>query len=198
LRFENCKLQIRTRGARGSRASVHATSRREPVSELARVQARARLGVEVQNSSEFSDDRRGAVLVEGAIVLTVFLFLILGTLDLGLATFRYNSLSQAARQGARQAAVHGALATSAMGNWGPTSYSGTADDGSVYAQAVSPMLAGFNLSNVSITVQWIDGGNAVQQRVQYTVSTTYTPTITSLFSNISYTQSAASTMPIAH
>ena len=124
--------------------------------------------------------------------------LILGTLDLGMATYRFNTLSQAARQGARQAAVHGALATSAMGTWGPTSYNGTAGDGSVYAQAVSPMLVGFTLNNVTIKVEWIDGSNAIQKRVRYTVSTTYTPIVTSYFSNASYAQSAASTMPIAH
>lgn len=143
-------------------------------------------------------DRRGAVLAEGAIVLTVFLVLVLGTLDLGLATYQYNTLSQAARQGARQAAVHGALATSSMTTWGPTTYTGTAGDGSVYAQAVSSMLVGFTLSKVTIKVEWIDGGTAVQQRVRYTVSTTYTPTISSYFSSASYSMSAASTMPIAH
>jgi Flp pilus assembly protein TadG len=142
--------------------------------------------------------RRGAVLVEGAIVLTVFLLLVLGTFDLGIATYRFNTLSQAARQGARQAAVHGALANSTMGIWGPTTYAGTADDGSPYAQAVAPMLVGFPPSSVTITVEWIDGGNAVQQRVRYTVSTTWTPTVTALFSSASYAQSAASTMPIAH
>jgi Flp pilus assembly protein TadG len=168
LQIENCKLKIGTRGLRGSLAPVDETS------------------------------RRGAVLVEGAIVLSVFLLLVLGTLDLGTATYRYNTLAQAARQGARQAAVHGALAAPAMTTWGPTTYTGTAGDGSEYAQAVSPMLVGFPPSSVTIKVEWIDGGNAVQQRVRYTVSATYTPTVTSLFAKATYAQSAASTMPIAH
>jgi Flp pilus assembly protein TadG len=133
-----------------------------------------------------------------AIVLNVFLLLVLGGMDLSIATYRYNTLSQAARQGARQAAVHGSLAAPAMTAWGPATYSGTAGDGSQYALAVSPMLLGFTLSKVAITVEWIDGGNNIQQRVRYTVSTTYKPIVTSFFSSGSYTQTAASTMPIAH
>lgn len=142
--------------------------------------------------------RRATTLVETAVILNVFLVLILGTLDFGLATYRYNTLSQAARQGARQAAVHGALAAPAMTTWGPGAYSGTAADGSQQAQAVSSMLAGFPLSNVTIRVEWTDGGNQVQQHVRYTVSTPYRPIISSLFSSTTFTLSATSTMPIAH
>ncbi|HUE74887.1 MAG TPA: TadE/TadG family type IV pilus assembly protein [Pirellulaceae bacterium] len=142
--------------------------------------------------------RRGAALVETAVVLSVFLLLILGTLDLGVATYKYNTLSQAARQGVRQAVVHGALAAPAMTVWGPSSYEGTAADGSEQAQAVTSMLAGFKLSDVTIRVEWIDGGNKVQQRVRYSVSSEYRPIIPSFFSQASYTLSAASTMPITH
>ena len=145
-----------------------------------------------------SHARRGATMVETAIIMSAFLMLILGTFDLGIATYRYNMLSQAARQGTRQAMVHGALAPPAMTAWGPATYTGTAGDGSAYAQAVSPMLAGFTLANVTIKLEWIDGGNAIQQRIRYTVTTTYRPMLTSFFTNTAYTQSAASTMPIAH
>lgn len=137
-------------------------------------------------------------MVEMSIILNVFLLIILGTLDLGLATYRYNTISQAARQGARQAIVHGSLAPPSMTRWGPSMYTGTAGDGSAYAQAVSPMLAGFLLDDVTIRVEWPDGGNRLQQRVRYTVTTDYRPILTSVFSSTSYTLSAASTMPIAH
>jgi Flp pilus assembly protein TadG len=137
-------------------------------------------------------------MVEMAIILNVFLLLILGTLDLGLATYRYNTLSQVARQGARQAIVHGELAPPLMTAWGPTTYTGTAGDGSVYAQAISPMLVGFLPGDVTIQVEWPDGGNSLQQPVRYTVTTEYRPLLTSVFSNTSYTLRAASTMPIAH
>lgn len=142
--------------------------------------------------------RRGATLVETAVVLSVFLLLILGTLDLGIATFRYNTLSQAARQGVRQAVVHGALAEPALSEWGPNTYTGTAADGSEQAQAVFPLLAGFRRSDVTIRVEWIDGGNNIQQRVRYSLSTPYRPIVSSFFSQGSYTLRAASTMPITH
>lgn len=137
-------------------------------------------------------------MVETAIIMTVLIMLTLGSTDIGIATYRYNTISQAARQGARQAMVHGALAAPAMTVWGPGNYSGTAADGSPYAQAVSPMLVGMNLNNVTITVEWIDGGNAIQQRVRFTVSTTYRPLVTFIFAKASYPLSASSTLPIAH
>ena len=137
-------------------------------------------------------------MVETAIVLSVFLLLVIGGMDLALATYKYNTLSQAARQGARQAVVHGSLAAPAMTTWGPETYNGTANDGSQYAKAVSPMLVGFVLSNVTIKVEWIDGGNSIQQRVRYTVTMIYKPIVASFFNSATYTLSAASTMPIAH
>jgi hypothetical protein len=149
-------------------------------------------------TSEERTVRRGAAMVEMAIVLSVFLLLVLGTMDLGIATYRYNTLSQAARQGVRQAVVHGNLAPPEMPAWGPATYNGTAGDGSAYAQAVSPMLVGFNLNTVTIKVEWPDGGNAIQQRARFTATTIYYPIVTSFFPNSSYTMSAVSTMPIAH
>ncbi len=85
-----------------------------------------------------------------------------------------------------------------MAAWGPATYNGTAGDGSVYAQAVSPMLQGFILDDVTIRVEWPDGNNLLQQRVRYSVTTEYRPILTAFFFGNSYTQSAASTMPIAH
>ncbi len=46
-------------------------------------------------------NRRGASMVEAAIILPVFLTLILGMLDLSLGVFRHHVVSQAARQGVR-------------------------------------------------------------------------------------------------
>lgn len=48
---------------------------------------------------------RGQSLVEIALVLPVFLLLVLGLLDVGRLVFAYNTLSQAAREGARLASV---------------------------------------------------------------------------------------------
>lgn len=144
-------------------------------------------------------DRRGATAVELAIVVMVFLTLVLGMLDLGLGVYRHNLLAQAARQGARQAIVHGDMADR-LGPWGPASYSGTAADGSPIALAIQPLLAGIDPAEVSIQADWLDGGNEFteEHRVRITVSTPYQPMMTFIFGNPTFTLQATSTMAIAH
>ncbi len=63
--------------------------------------------------------RRGASMVEAAIILPVFLTLILGMLDLSTGVFRHQLVSQAARQGVRRAIVHGKLAPPQDDRMGP-------------------------------------------------------------------------------
>lgn len=48
----------------------------------------------------------GQSLVEFALVLPIFLVLVMGIADLGLAVFAYNSITNAAREGARLAIVN--------------------------------------------------------------------------------------------
>ncbi len=145
-------------------------------------------------------------MVEMAIVLTAFLTLVMGMLDLGMGVFRYNTISQAARQGARQAIVHGSMAD-ALGPWGSATRTisdfstapSDATDKGIY-DAIRPSLASFNLSEVTATVEWIDGGNRpdLEHRVRVTVSAPYRPIMTFIFGNPTYTLSASSTMAIAH
>ena len=143
-------------------------------------------------------DRRGAQIVESAIVMTVLIALTLGAADLQIGVYRYNTLSEAARQGARQAMVHGAMAPAALGVWGPGGYTGTAADGSPQANAVRPLLVGFPQNNVVVRVEWLDGGNQIGQRVRYTLSTTYRPLLGFLVGYPNLNLNASSTMPIAH
>jgi Flp pilus assembly protein TadG len=49
---------------------------------------------------------RGQSLVEFALVLPLFLVLVMGIVDLGLSVFAYNSITNAAREGARLAIVN--------------------------------------------------------------------------------------------
>lgn len=49
---------------------------------------------------------RGQSLVEFALVLPLFLVLFIGVIDLGLGVFAYNSITNAAREGARLAIVN--------------------------------------------------------------------------------------------
>ncbi len=145
--------------------------------------------------------RRGAALVETAIVLMVFITLVLGMLDLGIAVFRRHMLAQAARQGARQAIVHGGMANSGMGVWGPTAWSGTADSGGhEVLNVIQPMLAGMDPSTVDVQIEWLDGNNdfSLDDHVRVSVSTDYQPMMTFIFGNPTFVLQATSTMHIAH
>ena len=149
--------------------------------------------------------RRGVVLAEAAIVTLVFLTLLLGTVDLGLGVFRFNSISQAARFGARQAIVHGNLAAtgvatgSGWGPWGPTTINQVATaTGTPAIDAVRPMLVGCNLSDTHVKFEWLNNDNSPEKPVRVTVTTTYKPIMLWVFGNVTINLQATSTMLIAH
>jgi Flp pilus assembly protein TadG len=154
------------------------------------------------------DRRRGTTVAEAGIIITAFLMLIMGTIDLGTAVFRYDVLSQAARQGARRAIVHGSLAPAGWngGAWGPPAsypasnpYTVTASNTSdPVANAIRPSLVGVDPSAVTITVQWVDGSDVTEKRVQVTLNTTWSPLVLFVFGNQTINLSASSMMPIAH
>jgi Flp pilus assembly protein TadG len=161
--------------------------------------------------------RRGAALAEAAIVLPAFLFLALGTIDLGLAVFMNHQVAEASRQGARIASVHGSLAPSGWngGPWGTTAYSANANATDAYATAIrgAGAFTGLNLANTTLSIQWPQGSNQAASpytpsnpnyvasgtnTVQVTVSTTWKPLVLYVFGNRTVTLSATSIMPIAH
>ena len=138
------------------------------------------------------------------ITFGAFLLLAVGMIDLGVAVFQKHVVSEASRQGARIAAVHGSLAPSGWngGNWGTTSYSGLANSGDTIPAALTSggLFTGLNASNVTVAVQWPTGGNSAQNgdTVQVTISTTWTPIFTNIFGGTPYPLSATSIEPIAH
>lgn len=141
---------------------------------------------------------RGATAVETAIVLAVFLVLVFGMLELGIAVFRYHVVSQGARQGARQAIVRGELAPPELSEWGPAEYGpqfGSADD--EIAVAIRPYLTGLDLDRTTIQLSWPDGNTRIGSRVRVTVNTTHEPFVTFLFTT-GWTLTGDSTMRIAH
>ena len=146
-----------------------------------------------------STSRSGAALVEMAISLSLFVTLILGVVDLGYGVFRHHVLTQATRQLARQAIIHGALADR-TGVWGPDAVQTTAAGPDAIAQAIAPQLVGWNNDDVSVTVEWPDGGNDPLEghRVRVRLSAPYQPLMTFIFGQVSTTLSAESTMYIAH
>jgi Flp pilus assembly protein TadG len=142
-------------------------------------------------------------MVETGLVLLSLLTLIFGTLDLSLAVFRQSIVSQAARQGARRASVQGSLAPSTMrgGPWGTTTYGPvTASSASTdpKVQAITPYLAGLDLSNVQIKYEWLDNKNTAESRVKVTVSTSYTMLMKFVFGTKTAGLTGSSTMLIAH
>jgi hypothetical protein len=141
--------------------------------------------------------RRGGAIAEGIITSSVLLMLIMGAVDLGVATFRMHVVSEAARQGARRAIVHGVKADR-LGSWGPSAFSGSGTSTDPKVTEIQGYLASLDPSTVTINVTWPDGGNKVEQRVTYQVSTTWTPMMGWIFGSSTYTLTGQSTMLIAH
>jgi hypothetical protein len=139
-------------------------------------------------------------MVESAIIMMAFLLLIFGMIDLGRGVFRHNQLAQAARQGARQAMVHGQLAPAKWngGPWGPSTINVKADaNGVPIVDAIQPMLVSCELDKTSIKVEWLDGSNKLEKSVRVTVTSPFQPVLISFFGG-AFDLHAASTMPIAH
>jgi len=108
-------------------------------------------------------------MVEGAIVIGVFLTMLLGMLDLALANLQKNMLTEGAQRVARAAMVHGSMAPPEETAWGPAEYFGFAGDATEMAAALRPVLVTIDPSETSIRIQWLDGGNEPGQRVHVTV-----------------------------
>jgi Flp pilus assembly protein TadG len=142
--------------------------------------------------------RRGAAVIEGAVVLSGLFVVLFGMLDLGLAVLEFNTLSEASRRLCRQAVVHGQMAAPQMTAWGPATVSGTASDGTQYAQALSPELATFELSNVKYTINWPDGSNRYDDRVQVTVTYKYQPMMPFVLGSSAVPLQAVTTMQVGH
>lgn len=142
--------------------------------------------------------RRGAAIVEGTLVLGVFLVVLLGSLDLALAVLRNNTLRESARQLARMAIVRGKESAGAFTPWGPDKLEGTAIEQKAYTIPVRDRLVAADPAAVRVQLEWPDGGNDEGDRVQVTVSSSYRPILTSVFGSYSILMSATSTMTIEH
>jgi len=145
--------------------------------------------------------RRGATLLEGAIIILVFLVLVFGMLDLSIGLMRFHLVSAATRHGARRAIVHGELAPAGWkgGVWGPGNIDVPATaSGIPLVDEIRPLLVGMDPNQTRIQADWIDGANGVEDRVRITVTTPYQPMMTFIFGNPTFRLRASSTMPIAH
>lgn len=125
--------------------------------------------------------RCGAALVEGTIVLSVFIVIVFTTCDLGLAVLRQNALAEAARRLARAAIVRGEDSEPQLDDWGPATYSNSAAHNSMMAATVRPALVTMRPSSVQVRLTWPDGDNESGQRVTARVSYDHQPIMPFLF-----------------
>jgi Flp pilus assembly protein TadG len=110
--------------------------------------------------------RRGASLVEFALVAPVLLLLVIGLVVAGLGVFRYQQVASLAREGARYASVRGWKYQQVTGNPAATPadvYNNAILPGSV---ALDPTSLGYNVTwspdnkqgstvSVQVTYQWL-------------------------------------------
>lgn len=144
--------------------------------------------------------RSGATTVEMGLTIMVFLVLIAGFLELSIAIFHFHIVSQAARQGARQAIVRGEMAAP-LGVWDPSAlgnpYSVGLSENSAIPNALRNYTVGLDESQTTIRIAWPDGDNKLESHVEYRVSTVHQPFVTFLFTS-SWTFVGESTMIINH
>lgn len=143
--------------------------------------------------------RRGAVLVEAAISIPIFLTVVLGLIELSLVVMINHRVAEATRHLSRVAAVHGSLANR-LGEWGPGTMTGSGSDSSAPAVALRNRLPGLDPARVTYTIEWIDGDNDIRNddRIRVTAGMTYRPMFTSLFGSAARTIESVSTIPVAH
>ena len=138
--------------------------------------------------------RSGAVMVEAAVVLGVFLTVLMASLDLSLAVLVDNSLGDAARRLSRAGIVRGS--GGAFTAWGPTPFEGTADEQTEIAQTIQNHLVIVDPAEVQIAVQWPDGGNEEGDRIEVTLSTDYPALLSTFMGGAPYRLQATSVMRI--
>jgi Flp pilus assembly protein TadG len=117
-----------------------------------------------------SRQRRGATVVECALVYPVVFVFILGLIVGGMGVFRYQEVASLARDASRYASLHGASYAQATGKAATTS----AD---VYTNAILPNVAALDISklpqsNVTVTWKTPNGTTTTDQSKGNTVTVT--------------------------
>ena len=120
--------------------------------------------------------RRGATMVESALVMSVTFMLLIGVLAIGFGVFRYQQVAALAREGARYASVHG-------GEYAAGTGQPAATPADVYNQAILPQAIGLDPNQLTYSVTWAgankmpvylsDPANNVYRRNTITVTVTY-------------------------
>lgn len=139
---------------------------------------------------ENKSDRRGVSMVEAAAVYPLTLVLLIGTVVLGIAVFRYQQVQALAREGARYASVHGPTYASQQ-----DSSIATSDTVLTYIETLA---VGMQKSNLSCTVTWNPSPPTASPASTVTVQITYAWTPEAYFSQQAVNLTASSTMPVTY
>jgi Flp pilus assembly protein TadG len=148
------------------------------------------------------DPRRGAMLVEAALVLPILFLFIIGTVLVGLGIFRYQQVAGLAREGARYAVVHGAQYASETGN--------TAASASDILTVIKNKAVGLDLNSLNATVTWQTSnspnsanaassppGAPMRNLVTVTVTYTWSPSIIGV-GTLNLSSTSTSVMPMSY
>ena len=135
-------------------------------------------------------DRRGAAMLEAAVVYPVTMLLLIGTVVLGIAVFRYEQLQALAREGARYASVHGPTYASDTPN------ASVASSTDIENNVLTPMAHG--LSGLTCSVTWNPNPPTTGAPSTVTVQLSYSWVPEAYFSKQAVSVTASSTMPVTY
>jgi len=107
--------------------------------------------------------RRGAVVVESAVILPVLFLLVIGMCVLGPGVFRYQQVATLAREGARYASVHGAQYAAEQSALTSSTVL-PADYAEIYNKAILPRAVAMDTDSIvfdSSSVVWPNGKSPI-------------------------------------
>jgi Flp pilus assembly protein TadG len=142
----------------------------------------------IRTKSQF--DRRGVSMAEAAVVYPLTMLLLIGTLVLGIAVFRYQQVQALAREGARYASVHGPTYASEQNSSYATSSS--------VLTYIETLTVGMQTSDLSCTVTWNPNPPTASPPSTVTVVVTYAWTPEAYFKKQAVNLTASSTMPVVY
>jgi Flp pilus assembly protein TadG len=110
--------------------------------------------------------RRGATLVEMALVAPVTLLLLLGIIVGGIVCFRAQQMQTLASEGARWAALHGPKYAKQHGRGLPTNHE-------IFTKAMQPLATSLSPDQLTYDVQWDRAQSKVVVDVRYQFSSRF-------------------------
>lgn len=133
--------------------------------------------------------QRGQSLVEFALMAPLLMLLVLATIDGARAVFAYNTIANAAREGARYGIVHGAASSNPIG---------PGVNEAELVTHVEQFTRSFPAPDVAVTPTWPQGSNGDGSPVAVRVTYQYRPLFGGLIGIGPMTLRASSTMVIVH